>query len=167
MVQRYSEGWRRFWALSWWWKGPILGVTAFIVLIVGIAVASGGGDNDMEGQEPTPTATTVTPTSIPSLTVIPTEIPTPEPTPTPSPTPEPTQPPAPTPVPTTPPAAEPTPTPAPQSGFPDCVNTDCNCSDFATWAEAKAVFDAYPGDPFGLDGSDNDGIPCESLPGAP
>jgi len=52
VIQRYSDGWRRFWALSWWWKGPILGVTAFIVLIVGIAVASGGGDNDTEGQEP-------------------------------------------------------------------------------------------------------------------
>ncbi len=87
MIQRYSDGWRQFWALSWWWKGPILGVSAFIVLIVGIAVASGGSDNDTEGQEPTPTATTattVTPTSIPSPTVIPTEISTPEPTPAPS-----------------------------------------------------------------------------------
>jgi hypothetical protein len=84
-----------------------------------------------------------------------------EPVTSPSPTPTPTA----TPVPPSPP--EPTPTPPPQSGLPDCVNTDCNCSDFATWAEAKTVFDAYPGDPFGLDGSDGDGIPCESLPGAP
>ena len=173
MLQEYRKGWQRFWALSWWWKGPILCFTAFIVLIVGIAVASGGTENDTEGQEPTPTATTVTPTPTPSATVIPTEIPTPEPTPTPSPIaestpiPEPTQSPAPAPAPTTPPAPEPTPTPAPQSGLPDCVNSDCDCGDFATWAEAKFIFDAYPGDPFGLDGSDNDGIPCESLPGAP
>ena len=100
MLAEYRKGWQRFWALSLWWKGPILGVTAFIVLIVGIAVASGGGNNDMEGQEPTPTATAVTPTSSPSLTMTPTESPTPEPTPTPSPTPEST----PTPEPTQPPA---------------------------------------------------------------
>jgi excalibur calcium-binding domain-containing protein len=41
-----------------------------------------------------------------------------------------------------------------------------NCSDFATYAEAKAYFDAVPGDPSKLD-SDHDGIPCESLAGAP
>ena len=41
-----------------------------------------------------------------------------------------------------------------------------NCSDFATYAQAKAYFDAMPGDPSKLD-SDHDGIPCESLPGAP
>jgi len=41
-----------------------------------------------------------------------------------------------------------------------------NCGDFANYAAAKAYFDAVPGDPSQLD-SDNDGIPCESLPGAP
>ncbi|HEU0020867.1 MAG TPA: excalibur calcium-binding domain-containing protein [Dehalococcoidia bacterium] len=41
-----------------------------------------------------------------------------------------------------------------------------NCGDFLTYAEAKAVFDAYPGDPYRLDGNE-DGIPCEGLPGAP
>jgi hypothetical protein len=42
-----------------------------------------------------------------------------------------------------------------------------NCSDFATWDEANAVYQAnLPGDPNHLD-SDGDGIPCESLPGAP
>ena len=83
----------------------------------------------------------------------------PEPTPTPPPPPEPTSTPP-------PPAPEPTPTSEPSAGLPECVNTDCNCSDFATWAEAKTVLDAFPGDPHGLD-ADGDGIPCETLPGAP
>ena len=44
-----------------------------------------------------------------------------------------------------------------------------NCSDFATYAEAKAWFDAYfpdYGDVALLD-NDDDGEPCESLPGGP
>jgi hypothetical protein len=44
-----------------------------------------------------------------------------------------------------------------------------NCSDFATWQEAQAWFDLYfphYGDIAKLD-QDNDGIACESLPGAP
>jgi hypothetical protein len=43
-----------------------------------------------------------------------------------------------------------------------------NCSDFATWSQANAVYQAnrVDGDPNKLD-SDGDGIPCESLPGAP
>ena len=59
------------------------------------------------------------------------------------------------------------PTPSP-GGDPcgPCAASDCNCSDFSTWQQAKACLDAHPGDPFGLDGN-NDGIPCESLPGAP
>ncbi len=43
-----------------------------------------------------------------------------------------------------------------------CLETDCNCSDFSTQAEAKAVLDAEPGDPHRLD-ANGDGIPCESL----
>lgn len=39
-----------------------------------------------------------------------------------------------------------------------------NCSDFATQQEAQAVYDATPDDPHGLDGRDNDGRACESLP---
>jgi len=39
-----------------------------------------------------------------------------------------------------------------------------NCSDFSSQAEAQAFYDADPSDPSGLDGNDNDGIPCESLP---
>ena len=44
-----------------------------------------------------------------------------------------------------------------------------NCGDFADYAEAKAWFDTYYeyyGDVANLD-SDDDLIPCESLPGAP
>ena len=41
-------------------------------------------------------------------------------------------------------------------------NRDYNCSDFRTQAEAQRMLDAYPGDPFRLDG-DHDGIACESL----
>lgn len=65
-------------------------------------------------------------------------------------------------------AAQPTAEPTTPSGDPcgPCAATDCNCSDFSTWQQAKACLDAHPGDPFGLDG-DHDGTPCESLPGAP
>ncbi|HEY1281895.1 MAG TPA: excalibur calcium-binding domain-containing protein [Acidimicrobiales bacterium] len=57
----------------------------------------------------------------------------------------------------------PMPTPTPPGG--DVHGPDKDCSDFATWAEAKAWFDRW-GDVDGLDG-DHDGIPCESLPGHP
>jgi hypothetical protein len=46
--------------------------------------------------------------------------------------------------------------------FPSCVNSDCNCSDFASQAEAQRVLEAYPGDPFKLD-RDRDSITCETL----
>ncbi|MEG4215073.1 excalibur calcium-binding domain-containing protein [Microcoleus sp. Pol14C6] len=46
--------------------------------------------------------------------------------------------------------------------FPSCVNSDCNCSDFANQAEAQRVLEAYPGDPFKLD-RDRDSIACETL----
>jgi Excalibur calcium-binding domain len=63
-----------------------------------------------------------------------------------------------------PPPAEPT-TPTSDPCGP-CAATDCNCSDFSAWQQAKACLDAHPSDPFKLD-ADHDGIPCESLPGAP
>jgi micrococcal nuclease len=56
-------------------------------------------------------------------------------------------------------------TPKPQPAavqFPACVNSDCNCSDFESREQVDAVFRAYPGDPFHLDG-DSDGVPCENL----
>ena len=46
--------------------------------------------------------------------------------------------------------------------LPACVNSDCNCSDFASWQQAQDVLNAYPGDPHRLDG-DDDGEACESL----
>ena len=42
--------------------------------------------------------------------------------------------------------------------------SDLDCSDFATREEAQAVLGADPSDPNGLDGNDNDGKACESLP---
>jgi micrococcal nuclease len=44
-----------------------------------------------------------------------------------------------------------------------CLQGDCDCSDFATQAEAQAVLDGIPGDPHFLDG-DSDGVACEALP---
>jgi hypothetical protein len=42
---------------------------------------------------------------------------------------------------------------------------DLNCGDFATQAEAQMVFKASGSDdPHGLDGNDNNGLACESLP---
>ncbi|PHV63747.1 excalibur calcium-binding domain-containing protein [Cyanobacterium aponinum AL20118] len=44
--------------------------------------------------------------------------------------------------------------------LPECVKTDCNCSDFKTQEEAQRVLDAFPRDPYKLD-RDKDGIACE------
>ncbi|MGE3448824.1 MAG: excalibur calcium-binding domain-containing protein [Microbacteriaceae bacterium] len=54
-------------------------------------------------------------------------------------------------------------------GVPPNPGNTKNCGDFATYAEAKAWFETYfphYGDVAQLD-SDGDGIPCETLPGAP
>ena len=68
-----------------------------------------------------------------------------------------------TPTPTRTPTATPTATRTPRAALPECVQTDCNCSDFPTQSEAERVLDAFPGDPFKLD-PDHDGRACESLP---
>jgi micrococcal nuclease len=53
----------------------------------------------------------------------------------------------------------------PSNGGIDTSGPDRNCSDFATQAEAQAFMEASgPGDPHRLDGNDNDGLACESLP---
>ncbi|MEE8046969.1 MAG: excalibur calcium-binding domain-containing protein, partial [Dehalococcoidia bacterium] len=73
----------------------------------------------------------------------------------------------PTPIPPTATTAPP-PTSTSVAGF-DPFGEDRNCGDFATWSAANAFFIAAGGpanDPHQLDG-DNDGTPCESLPGAP
>jgi hypothetical protein len=54
--------------------------------------------------------------------------------------------------------------PAAVVGPPQCDGGDCDCSDFATHAEAQAFYEAQgAGDPHGLD-RDDDGIACETLP---
>ncbi|HVW41139.1 MAG TPA: calcium-binding protein [Amycolatopsis sp.] len=47
------------------------------------------------------------------------------------------------------------------------ATADKDCSDFQYQEDAQAVYDANPSDPNGLDGNDNDGIACESLPHRP
>ena len=76
-----------------------------------------------------------------------------------------------TPPPVGPTAAPSTPTPVPDT--PDTKydpdGPDRNCSDFDTWAEAQAFYEAAGGpetDRHRLD-RDGNGIACESLPGAP
>jgi micrococcal nuclease len=54
--------------------------------------------------------------------------------------------------------SSPTSSPTPQaSSLPACVNSDCNCSDFETQAQAQRVLDALPHDPFDID-RDHDGL---------
>ena len=125
---------------------------------------------------PTPTPTpTATPTS--TLTATPTSTPRPTPTPTPTstltttPTPTPTSTPTatPSPTPTLTPTATPTPTPGAVELKYDPAGPDRNCSDFDTWAEAQAFYEAAGGPEMDRHRLDNDrnGVACESLPGAP
>jgi hypothetical protein len=51
-----QRGWHRFWRLSWWWKGPFLGIVAIFVL-GGIASAAGGGSEDKSALSATEEAT--------------------------------------------------------------------------------------------------------------
>ena len=49
------------------------------------------------------------------------------------------------------------------------IGGDADCDDFESWGEANAFFIRAGGpesDPYRLDG-DSNGVPCESLPGAP
>jgi hypothetical protein len=58
-----------------------------------------------------------------------------------------------------------TPTASPSTAtdsLPDCVQSDCNCTDFSTQKEAQVVLDAFPNDPHGLD-KNKDGVACEGL----
>lgn len=52
--------------------------------------------------------------------------------------------------------------PEPAANLPDCINGDCDCSDFTNWQQAQDALAAYPGDPHRLDG-DDDGEACERL----
>jgi endonuclease YncB( thermonuclease family) len=88
-----------------------------------------------------------TPTSPPMPTLVPTAVPIP-PTATAIPVVQPTQP--------------------PLAAVCDCSGDIYNCSDFSTRAAAQACYDycvsVGRGDIHGLDGNDNDGLACESLP---
>ena len=48
------------------------------------------------------------------------------------------------------------------NNLPNCINSDCDCSDFTTQEEAQRVLDAFDDDPYKLDG-DGNGLACESL----
>ncbi|MGP1385156.1 MAG: thermonuclease family protein [Thainema sp.] len=61
------------------------------------------------------------------------------------------------------PTSQPPNLPSTGDNLPACINSDCDCSDFSTQAEAQRVLEAFPGDPHRLDG-DDDGQACESLP---
>ena len=84
MAYEIRAGLRRFWGLSWWWKGSILGVIAAVIVVPGLVIALAGGNGDDSAvleltQEPTPTVAVATPTPTPTPT--PTSTPTPTPTP--------------------------------------------------------------------------------------
>lgn len=62
------------------------------------------------------------------------------------------------------PEPEPESAPEPESNI-DTSGPDRDCGDFSTQGEAQAFMDASgPSDPHRLDGNDNDGLACESLP---
>lgn len=44
---------------------------------------------------------------------------------------------------------------------------DKDCGDFTYQEDAQAVYEQDPSDPNGLDGNDDDGVACESLPHRP
>ena len=60
-----ERGWQRFWGLSWWWKGPIIGFVAFFLLGAVVSIF-GGGDEDES-------ASSVESTSSPTITASPQE----------------------------------------------------------------------------------------------
>lgn len=51
------------------------------------------------------------------------------------------------------------------TAFAQSEQNDLDCEDFESQAEAQAELRSDPSDPNGLDGNDDDGIACESLPG--
>lgn len=80
-----QRGWERFWKLPWWWKGPILGFIALVLVGAAGSIVGGGGDSGDAGR--TPAVGMRVETS--GVTVTPSPLPTPAPTPhsTPSPAP--------------------------------------------------------------------------------
>ena len=84
-----ERGWQRFWGLSWWWKGPVIGVVA-VVLVGGIASIFDGGNEDESALvvdatvTSSPVETSATDTSSPSPVDSQTETPKPTAVPTPT-----------------------------------------------------------------------------------
>ena len=145
-----------------------------VLLIAGIAGAGTGSPRKSAAAKPVVPSTTsiATTTTRPvTTTAPPTTTPRPTTTAKPKPVVAVTTVPAtapPPPPPTSPPTPPPT-TPATQPAGPSNPGDSKNCSDFASYSEAKAWYDTYYpayGDVGRLD-SDGDGIPCESLAGAP
>jgi micrococcal nuclease len=82
--------------------------------------------------------------------------------------PQPVSPPQPAPKAQPPAPAQPPPAQAPAGFNPQAYlgqGDRYNCSDFASQAQAQAVLRADPSDPNKLDGTDRDGIACETRPG--
>lgn len=164
-------------------KNVSLGLlTTALVSFIGIGVT-------MPPQPVNPLAETVVEASdtTPLLKPVAEETPTIETTPTPTPTvaaptpevktqtepiiePQEESTPEPAPVVTPASSPEPEPTPAPTPATPTyvCTSDYYNCSNFSTHNQAQAVYDYCMaqghGDINGLDGNDNDGLACESLP---
>jgi hypothetical protein len=148
-------------SIAYAWEGPIGG---FKRHIEGCAVPGICNMADLDEYDPllvsitAPGATCQMPAG-PAPTAMPTGTATPITTPA-------TATPAATPTATATATAVVTPSPTPPSlvgACGSCALSDCNCSDFATQAQAQTCLNADPSDPFGLDG-DSDGVACESLP---
>ena len=72
-------GWRDFWGLSWWAKGPILGVFA-LLLVVTISVAAATGESDPSKDDiSSAVSLALDKTPAPEATVLITRIPAPSP----------------------------------------------------------------------------------------
>jgi hypothetical protein len=157
---------------------PLWAKIAAPVVLALLIAAIAGAAQESSGKQAVPLLVATTTTSVESTTTTATTTTTAPPTTTPQPTttvpatpvvtapitPPPTQPPA-----TSPPTTQPPATSPPPPAGPSNPGDSKNCSDFANYADAKAWFDMYfpsYGDVAGLD-ADNDGIPCESLAGAP
>lgn len=77
MIRHVFDAWHRFWALSWWWKGPTLAVIPLISLTIGLGLfVAAGGDSDTTVLEvtlkPSPTSTGAEPSPTAATSLVPT-----------------------------------------------------------------------------------------------
>jgi len=107
MFQEMRAGLRRFWGLSWWIKGPIMGLAALLI-IGGISSALSGGRSEETTQSTPSPAVVTSPSPSPHRSPEPRPSPSLGPTPSPKPSAERTATPLPTepPTPNQPPATE-------------------------------------------------------------